>query len=546
MVKKSLLLVGAVCLLLCLFGSSAKAQSNSLIANVCAPLPSSIVAWWKGEGNGLDSIGPSHAAEMKGVLFGPGVVGSAFLFGPDPSYVKISAHPRLDFSRKKGFTVEGWILPLLTAAKNPIITYHNGQNVGVQFRVDPNPLNPARGSLYAEIVDSTGASHQIHAADAVLVGDFQHVALTYDKEMGIAKLYRNGEIVSAELIGEIKPLTSYDLYIGHNPSGSVVGQTFAGEIDELSLYKEPLSDWELLGIYVAGAAGKCPPPLPPGNCITAPTNIVAWWRAENDGNDAVGSNHGTVSNVTYVHGAVGSAFLFGANPAYVKVPASSSLDVGMSGGFTIEAWINPSKYRGPIVEYHNGQRWGVHFYTFDSSGAGALYANIVTSSGTWRQISSAAGTIRTNEYQHVALTYDKATGVAKLYRNGEVIAQASLGSFTPLTSNYDLYIGHRPNGTTGDPQETFPGQIDEMSLYSRALADSEILGIYQAGTNGKCHYNQTSATSFKTSVPSDSMESIRLQKVRSYAAQRRSTVRGKSLMAVSFIRGRQYQLGVNR
>ena len=48
----------------------------------------------------------------------------------------------------------------------------------------------------------------------------------------------------------------------------------------------------------------------------------------------------------------------------------------------------------------------------------------------------------TNVFQHVALTYDKTTGVAVLYRNGVVVATANLGVFTPQTS-FDLYLGKR-------------------------------------------------------------------------------------------------------
>ena len=45
--------------------------------------------------------------------------------------------------------------------------------------------------------------------------------------------------------------------------------------------------------------------------------------------------------------------------------------------------------------------------------------------------------------KHVALTYDKTTGVATIYCNGAVVGSGNLGSFTPLTS-YNLYLGRRP------------------------------------------------------------------------------------------------------
>jgi hypothetical protein len=79
----------------------------------------------------------------------------------------------------------------------------------------------------------------------------------------------------------------------------------------------------------------------------------------------------------------------------------------------------------------------------------------------------------------VALTYDQASGSAILYLNGVAVASRYLGSFTPLTSS-DLYLGYRPG------YGSFRGMLDEVSIYNRALADTEIQAVYNAGASGKC------------------------------------------------------------
>ena len=90
--------------------------------------------------------------------------------------------------------------------------------------------------------------------------------------------------------------------------------------------------------------------------------------------------------------------------------------------------------------------------------------------------------IQAGVFQHVALTYDKGSGIANLYWNGSVVATANLGSFTPKTST-DLLLGSRitPTGNL-----YFSGALDEISLYSRALTSNEVAAIYQAGSGGKC------------------------------------------------------------
>lgn len=108
----------------------------------------------------------------------------------------------------------------------------------------------------------------------------------------------------------------------------------------------------------------------------------------------------------------------------MRVPASASTDVGLGEGLTVEGWINPANVDqlGPLVEWNNGvDAWGVHSYvatTPHAGGPGGLYANVVGVDVNWRRISTAGGVVRCGVWQHVALTYDKATGLAKLYRDG--------------------------------------------------------------------------------------------------------------------------------
>lgn len=109
-------------------------------------------------------------------------------------------------------------------------------------------------------------------------------------------------------------------------------------------------------------------------------------------------------------------------------------------------------------------------------------ANVAEGDGIWHPVLTEAGLLNTTTFQHVALTYDKASGIGTLYLNGAVVASANLGSFTPQTS-YPLYVGQRPSDSS---VALYSGLMDELSVYARALSQAEIQGIYTAGASGKC------------------------------------------------------------
>ena len=212
--------------------------------------------------------------------------------------------------------------------------------------------------------------------------------------------------------------------------------------------------------------------------------IAAWWRGESNAVDLVNGNTGTPSGgITYVAGEVGNAFKFNGTDGYIPVPASSSLNIGTGSGITIEDWNYPDYDSGsaiPMVEWDSSTTDGVQLWDEANH---TLYANIQDTGHIGHQIQSAANAISTNSFQHVAVTYDKNSGMAFLYVNGVQVASENFGIFTPQTT-YPLNLGKRTASVTGNG-EVFRGLLDEVSIYNRALSASEIKAIYNAGSLGK-------------------------------------------------------------
>ena len=232
-------------------------------------------------------------------------------------------------------------------------------------------------------------------------------------------------------------------------------------------------------------------------CAPAPPGLVGWWAGEGNASDSAGTNNGALyGGMSFAPGEAGQAFAFDGSSGYVEMPASASLNVGAGAGFTFECWIKPAALADaqPVVEWNSGADAGLHLWISQpppyGAGSGSIYVNLIDTTGAFHTLSTGAGILNTNGFQHVALSYDKASGMASLYYNGALVALGMLGSFSPQTS-VPLYLGKRISDA---PFVAFQGLMDEASLYSRALTAAEIQAIYNAGSAGKCPVGVASPT----------------------------------------------------
>lgn len=215
-------------------------------------------------------------------------------------------------------------------------------------------------------------------------------------------------------------------------------------------------------------------------CLPPPPGLTTWWRAEGDFTDVVAGNNGTNQNVSFANGKVGQAFVFAAGASALSVPASPTLEIG-SGGLSIEAWIQPdavalSGLGAPIIEWNAGATNLVRFWA-----GSTLLAGFVDAQGMAHTLRSAPGCLDTNHWQHVAFSYDLASGDAAIYVNGEVAGTTNFGTVPPQTA------GAVNLGGSAATTNFFSGLLDEVSLYNRALSPAEILALFNAEQAGKCN-----------------------------------------------------------
>jgi choice-of-anchor C domain-containing protein len=237
------------------------------------------------------------------------------------------------------------------------------------------------------------------------------------------------------------------------------------------------------------------PPPPSTNCVPPPTGLVAWWPFEGTGQDLRGNNLAVFSgNPGFTAGRVGTALHFDGANDFARAAGSASLHVGAGHGLTVEGWIHPSDLSQlrPIVEWNDGTgSIGAHFWVSVDTlafgdGRGNLFANLVDTAGVSHQVWSAANVVQADVWQHVVLTYDKTSGQAMLFRNGAMVAQTNLGSFTPQTSFPFLL---RLAAVRAIQRHSLRRRSGRGEPYNRALPPVEILALYQADGAGKCPTN---------------------------------------------------------
>ena len=172
-------------------------------------------------------------------------------------------------------------------------------------------------------------------------------------------------------------------------------------------------------------------------------------------------NTGAISGATWTTGKNGKALNFDGANDWVTVADSASLD--LTAGMTLEAWVRPTQ---------SANRWRTVAFKESSTGtAYSLYSSEwsnrpIGQVNIGRERNVLASPIPLNAWTHLAVTYDGSK--LRLYTNATLAGSVDVQGNIPTTGS-PLRIGG--NAIWG---EWFAGQIDDLRIYDRALAASEL------------------------------------------------------------------------
>ncbi|MGZ5566823.1 MAG: LamG-like jellyroll fold domain-containing protein, partial [Limisphaerales bacterium] len=235
--------------------------------------------------------------------------------------------------------------------------------------------------------------------------------------------------------------------------------------------------------------------------------VIGWWPGEGNANDIIGTNNGTFTNMPgtpanapqpfYVGGAVGKGFHFDGANTVLNV----NTNVGNFGtsNFSVEFWIWTTSTRSSeaVMEKRDvcsaGHFWEVRMGVCNGCGGGTNnttgHLNFscygctpFVACGNWTPV-VASTPVNDGRWHHVACVRNGLTG--SIYIDGRLDATfTGPGPTPPDVSNNDMFrAGQSTCGCCGVPP--FTGDLDEITLYNRALSAAEIYDIFAAGSAGK-------------------------------------------------------------
>jgi hypothetical protein len=232
------------------------------------------------------------------------------------------------------------------------------------------------------------------------------------------------------------------------------------------------------GVMPIGAAGG------PTNGVPVPSGLVSWWRGEETAADSVGEADGVLyRGMTFAPGKVGACFSFDGRSSGINLPDVPALV--LTNSLTIEGWLFfPRAPSVPgMVLFRGDTRSGLdpYYVSFEPRAGTSGLLNFVVCGedniNAWVNAPMPIGA-----WIHVAATLavDSCAGGSgrmTLYTNAMVAAETNttLRPLSALDSDYQPGIGIG-NHSSQPGRSNYPlcGLIDELSVYNRARAPSEI------------------------------------------------------------------------
>ncbi len=364
-------------------------------------------------------------------------------------------------------TMSAWINVKEHKSWNSVIRSNWGGDGGWSLIVN------AYGRLTAGVW-SDGIGYAALSSDySVKTNTWHYVAGVYD-----------GQSLSAYLDGKLVDnisLINKNIIYTNNVAISHPSSYFDGLIDDPKIYSYSRTQQQIQQDYVKGIQSLNQQQANLSNGLVGHWKMdeASWNGAAEEVKDASGNtNHGTATNATITSPAkFGNGGSFNGSTTSVSVTGSASLSPDK---VTLAAWVKPAAATQSGYARLVEKNWQNSYYLgFDTTGTKfkGIFANNSAPYGTL----DSATTITAGVWYHVVVTHDGVTD--KLYINGAL--EATQANTTTLnTSIADVFFGKQYNASP-----RYNGVMDEVRIYNRSLASTEVTQLYNHAPKPVAYYD---------------------------------------------------------
>ncbi|HVV26067.1 MAG TPA: LamG domain-containing protein [Candidatus Saccharimonadales bacterium] len=421
-----------------------------------------LIGWWKLNGNTKDSTPYGNDGQVVGTVTPAadrkGTASGAMAFS-NQNYIHFSQHNL----PTAAITVSLWAEQSALANYYNLVTNNWPQEGGWDIWTD------AAGTLHFGVYHA-GAQHQATCtAGTFTTNSWHHVVGTYDGTT--AKVYLDNHLCGSVAVATtLTNSTAWSIADGTHPGLA------AYEISDVRIYNRALSASDITNLYNSyNSQVNLYSPPGSGGSVNLTAGLVAYLPFNGNTRDATpfgnnAGNHGATLTADRF-GRPNSAYQFNGSSAYMQIPHSSSLDIGQPG-LTLSAWIKPDVLSGTntyAVITRNAP-----FLLWVNPAVAAVQTGLYQNS-TWYFSNSSSNSLAAGVWQNIVLTYDGT--YRRMYVNGvqsgaditTIAGNIDINSTTNLAIGYDYATGGR---------YYFPGDIDDIRVYNRALSAAEVQALY--------------------------------------------------------------------
>ncbi len=250
-----------------------------------------------------------------------------------------------------------------------------------------------------------------------------------------------------------------------------------------------IGNWKLEIAFVALLFFLCAPKASaftltaPPNYLELSNGLVGYWTfdgknmvnnvADSSGNGNNGDMVGfTSTSSAVVNGKVGQALKFNGATSYVLIAPNSIFDVP---SITVSSWFKTSNQgvlQDIVREDTVTRHWGLRVNSSNQLECFTIYGGV--------PIADSLTTVTNGKWHFASCIFAKSGSntIVSLYLDGIFQAQATATALNPSTPAQIVIGAWYQNPALF---EFFPGQIDDVRIYNRALSATEVAQLYNMG-----------------------------------------------------------------